>query len=843
MAHDTGPAKLRADMLRVYLLIAGLLLGGARLLAQGFGDFGLLVNAFDETRYPLYLRAARHDGDSTKVVMLKGLYGKFLVHQQRYAEAEAELLGALDLIHKLGGDLRPHVVLVKPSIDDTYDNLGEYYAQTGDNQKAEYYLKQSEQVRQLHFSKGSPYRIVNLQTLAEFYLRSGQTSIAETYFGKLIYELNHTRFNNEMLRAAYGAYFNGMTEISIREGRLAQAKYFFKKLVKFNAGPFSSYRGALHKQTGSSSRSDLFRSRILAMDGHLDDALAVLQSGLRKRPDSLQELPLLLQAKVICLFQQKNNAEALNTARQLLNVHLRNIKKMFNTLNEEEQEAMFDRVKDDFDLYNSIVIVAASQRPLEPQYLSDLLTFRLQTKALLLNYSRKVRRAIFASHDTVLIRDYQRLSWLRNKVSKEVYRKSSKNKMAVLVEEIKSLEKTVARRVATHAGTFETALGWQDVQQALRDDEAAVEMIRVRKLGIASHLPENHRPVYALTDTIQYFAIVLDRERIRYASLTDGNNLEGKFRTLFRNEVMLTTADTTLYHEFWSALTPATGHKKKLYFSGDGVYNQININLLKNKNGYLQDQVDIVLLSNLKEVALPGANVAPGTAVFFGQPNFTLSVVPKDIGTHREVNNFQLQEMKESTFTDLPGTRIEISNGSKALHDAGWETRTYTGDEALESNVKSARNPELLHIATHGFFLEATGVNPMLRSGLIFSGVKNSDDIQGEDGVLTAYEASNLDLDSTSLVVLSACETGSGEERTGEGVYGLQRAFQIAGASNIMMSLWKVDDEATQKLMTLFYRQLAGGKTIRESFSIAQQTLRREYPEPYYWGAFVLIGK
>lgn len=131
----------------------------------------------------------------------------------------------------------------------------------------------------------------------------------------------------------------------------------------------------------------------------------------------------------------------------------------------------------------------------------------------------------------------------------------------------------------------------------------------------------------------------------------------------------------------------------------------------------------------------------------------------------------------------------------------------------------------------------------MLRSGLIFSGVKNAEDIRGEDGVLTAYEAGSLSLDSTRLVVLSACETGSGEVHTGEGIYGLQRAFLIAGARNIIMSLWKVDDQATQKLMTLFYENLAAGKDIRDSFSSAQRALRREYKEPYYWGAFVLIGK
>ena len=383
-----------------------------------------------------------------------------------------------------------------------------------------------------------------------------------------------------------------------------------------------------------------------------------------------------------------------------------------------------------------------------------------------------------------------------------------------------------------------------DIQRQLGQDEAAIEMIRVRKLGVVQCIKENNQPVYALTDTIVYFAVVLNGKTLRHAVLPDGNNLEGRYLTFFRNEVMLANPDTTLYHSFWSPLASHFKNKKRIYFSGDGAYNQINISLLQGRDGYLGDQFDLVFLSNLKEILNGENRITPGLAVFFGQPNFTLSVAAvQGENSKRDVRNLQMEEMKEADFSDLPGTKVEIANGSKILSGSGWKTRSYTGDDALESNLKLVKNPELLHIATHGFFLEGGGINPMLRSGLIFSGVKNAEDIQGEDGVLTAYEASSLSLDSTRLVVLSACETGSGEVHTGEGIYGLQRAFLIAGARNIIMSLWKVDDLATQKLMTLFYENLAAGKTIRNSFSIAQRALRREYPEPYYWGAFVLIGK
>jgi CHAT domain-containing protein len=135
----------------------------------------------------------------------------------------------------------------------------------------------------------------------------------------------------------------------------------------------------------------------------------------------------------------------------------------------------------------------------------------------------------------------------------------------------------------------------------------------------------------------------------------------------------------------------------------------------------------------------------------------------------------------------------------------------------------------------------------LLRSGLALAGVNTwlqhgQLPAEAEDGLLTAEDVSGMDLLDTELVVLSACETGLGEVRTGEGIFGLQRAFILAGARTLVMSLWKVDDEATRLLMEEFYRRVLAGQGRADAVREAQLAVRAKYPDPYYWGAFVCLG-
>jgi CHAT domain-containing protein len=245
--------------------------------------------------------------------------------------------------------------------------------------------------------------------------------------------------------------------------------------------------------------------------------------------------------------------------------------------------------------------------------------------------------------------------------------------------------------------------------------------------------------------------------------------------------------------------------------------------------------------------------VARQQVVLMGNPVFY-----KDLA-EEEYNRYSRRAISQ-----LPGTYDEVRALEKLIRQVpGMAFETYLLNEATEDRVKMLVNPRVFHVASHGFFWpdetngaqerstfsERVSNNPLLKSGIL---LKGAGDLMADNslyafnkapGVLTAYEVMGLNLDETELVVLSACETGRGENKVGEGVYGLQRAFLVAGAKAVVMSLFKVSDEATRMLMERFYHNwLVNQMDKRAAFAQAKKELRNEYPDPIFWGAFIMVG-
>ena len=216
--------------------------------------------------------------------------------------------------------------------------------------------------------------------------------------------------------------------------------------------------------------------------------------------------------------------------------------------------------------------------------------------------------------------------------------------------------------------------------------------------------------------------------------------------------------------------------------------------------------------------------------------------------------------LDNARFPPLPGTAVETKAITEIL-----AASSYTQNDATKAQLAGVSSPVVLHVATHGFFLakekDPAGANtrsleydpgdsapppprtenPLVRSGLALAGANKKG---SADGLLTALEASSMALDGTRLVVLSACETGVGQTEVGDGVYGLRRALVVAGSEAQVMSLWKVDDDATRDLMIAFYKELKAGTGRAASLRKVQNAMlaSKQTAHPYYWAAFIPSG-
>jgi CHAT domain-containing protein/tetratricopeptide (TPR) repeat protein len=320
-------------------------------------------------------------------------------------------------------------------------------------------------------------------------------------------------------------------------------------------------------------------------------------------------------------------------------------------------------------------------------------------------------------------------------------------------------------------------------------------------------------------------------------------------------EVIPVGTGERLRQRVYDPLAGALAGVEHLVLAPDGELAVVPFEVLPGEDGrpLIEDRRFSYLAVGRDLLRAKAAHAEPGPPLVIAGPDFDLgAAVPAVRKRPRRAG--PLREMTRSArrFPPLPGT---LAEGREV---AGWlGVKPVAGPAAVEARMKRSASPRVLHVATHGFFLPdlrakpgrgfPAGDNPLLRSGLAFAGANTwlaggAPPADAEDGLLTAEDVTGLDLLGTELVVLSACETGLGEVRAGEGVFGLRRAFQLAGAQTVVMSLWKVPDGPTRELMGRFYRHLLAGLPRAEALRQAQLAVKARHPDPRTWGAFICQG-
>jgi CHAT domain-containing protein len=376
------------------------------------------------------------------------------------------------------------------------------------------------------------------------------------------------------------------------------------------------------------------------------------------------------------------------------------------------------------------------------------------------------------------------------------------------------------------------------------------------------------------------------KDMIGSSSTGNSSQLVSQLYGQMRGVSVLNSSTTTaygdsLYNMIWQPVDSLLQGVENVYYSPSGLLHNISFSAIPvNDSTLLVDKYDLSLMSTTADIVL---NKEPEfknvhAAVYGG---ITYDLTPEEMESttqkyHKNGNDMLAytrgwvydDTLRGGDWSYLNGTLTEAERVSVILKDHDAEVNTYIGSDASEEAFKalSGKNsPEIIHLATHGFFFPdpakkkhnrmmfqqigdnayTTAENPLMRSGLLFAGANNvwkGGEIPGEleDGVLTAYEVSGLDLFNTKLVTLSACETGLGDIQGTEGVYGLQRSFKMAGVDYLIMSLWQVPDKETQEFMELFYNNLTSGQSIGKAFRNTQRVMRQKY-EPFYWAGFVLL--
>ena len=767
----------------------------------------------------------------------------------RYTNAEPQYQEALAIIKNIVGEHHPQYAQALHMTALLYQVLGNL-------SEAEPLFLQCMDIYSQAYGKSHPEYITTIENLSSLYQSRGEYNKALPLLEDAL-AMDIKVYGEE--HPTYAVTLHNLASLYQRNGNLSKAEPLFKKALEIDANVY----GKTHRTYANT----LYNLGTLYQDsGKYNEAEKALVEAINIREKVLgTEHPDYAYSLygLAALFHGTNQLDkAGDYYHKAISHYLQQIDDYFPSMSEKEKSAFYSKIKPVFEAFFDFCIdYNYSGAADSKSVLADMYNLQLSTKALLLNATNKVRDRILNSGNDQLIRNYR--EWIGMKERLVKYLKYSKDELAqqnISIDELEQqanvLEKSLSAMSSEFAQGYDMGrVDWKQVQAKLEPEDAAVEVIRITK-KFAS-------------DSTLYAVLVVKKEMKEAPELVllkKGNQLEDRLFKYYRNAIKFSIGDDISYQNYWK---PISGHLEgvnKVYFSADGIYNKLNINTLWDaaNNVNVINELEVRLVSNTKELLEEDANTSStfeNVAQVFGFPDFnkgfSSTVTSSQTGVRASSYGFN------EGITPLPGTEIEVKSIEEILINNQWKHTVHMGATATEENLKGIKSPKILHLASHGFFMNDITFddhdhsfdkgynnlysNPLLRSGVLFTGsakaIFTNERPQGEDGILTAYEAMNLHLDNTELVILSACETGLGEVRNGEGVYGLQRSFIVAGAKGVIMSLWKVNDITTQELMVNFYQNWLGGMDKYEAFKAAQLSLKEKYNDPYHWGAFVLLGK
>jgi CHAT domain-containing protein/tetratricopeptide (TPR) repeat protein len=540
---------------------------------------------------------------------------------------------------------------------------------------------------------------------------------------------------------------------------------------------------------------------------------------------------------------------------------------IFSFTSEEEKIQYLKNVADTEDEYQSFYFSKLRNNNNGQPY-----RISLQKRNQVLASAVKMRQYIYESGKDELLKSFDEWTGIRKQVA-ALYSKGEaapKDYLKKLITSADELEKKLVKQIAGFSTTATDAVDWKKIKQSLKPGEASIEFIEFNYF-------DGHR----YTDSTYYAALVLKNElsEPEFVTLCEKKELDSLLTgnivvrqnpgSVYTRGGKVEREDSlrSAYSLVWQPLEAKLKNISKIYFAPAGLLHRVSFAAINIDSATVVSKkyrlVQLSTTASINETSNNIINTADKIVLFGGV------VYSKDPAKANPPKS-SVKVEKRNGFEFLPGSEKEVTEIKSEAEKNKFKPVIIKGLLAKEDSVKhfnGKSSPAILHIATHGFFFDDPAVrnkkpftgkltggnvfqqsdNPLFRSGLLFAGANDTwrgkhIDSTIDDGILTAYEISNMYLPNTKLAVLSACETALGDIQGSEGVYGLQRSLKMAGVKNLIMSLWKVPDEETAEFMQELYKGVFKGHSIDESFYNAQTIMRNKYQNaPFKWAAWVLI--
>ena len=742
--------------------------------------------------------------------------GNFYDATNDFASAEMCYLYALDVIKKAWGEKNYHYAQV-------LKNIGDFYARKHESQKAEKYLFEALDIAISIYGENSPSTVIFYNSIADFYYYTHDFVLSENYYMKSL----------TICRDVYGEKHSSVANIYTC---LAHLYYL----------------------TGDDPKTKEYYLKTLDLQKQV---VGVTHQTYSKT---------LGGYGLFCL-RSRDYAEAERVYREAQKIDRANFIQSLGFMTEGQRANYWTTMHENYlSIYPGFCFLYYKQNPSITTFAYDNELF---VKGVLLQSSNAIRYSILESGNSELIQQWKELNALIDQISSLQQEDSVTEDLVTQMSQAARLEKEITRKSSVYRENMrQWNITWDSVRAVLKPMHVAIEYMSA--------------PLNA--DSTMYCALLL-RDTCSSPILIP----------LFEEKEIKEQKDAALSQTIWRKVLPYLNAGETVFFSPTGELHRIAMeNLPYDSTRTMGDVYEMVRLSSTRELAMHRTPVHHSSATLYGGIYYQ----EMDSTTMREISEkYRPRDMTyETIFANdttqralpryLPGTQTEIDSIQPILAERHISVQQHSKHDACEESVKSlsGKKQNIIHLATHGFFWEDTtqSADPMERCGLLFAGAATALSGHNErlaegvdDGILTAKEISLLDLRDADVVVLSACETALGDI-TGEGVFGLQRAFKMAGARTILMALWKVNDDATRMLMTAFYRNYSQGQTKRAAFRNAQQEVRnytrietrtvdnvvsstgkdkmhkgqsvsapttvetittQPYKDPYFWAGFILL--